>query len=92
MPNFQETDPSKIAVGFGGTLNLVAGLLFLVLTLVLMSGLWHAQTATNENAELPAGYGAWVVAFGVGLGSGVSLLAALIPLHLGAGALRQMEF
>ena len=27
MPNFRETDPSKIAVGFGGTLNLVLGLL-----------------------------------------------------------------
>ena len=26
VPNFRETDPSKIAVGFGGTLNLVAGL------------------------------------------------------------------
>src|SRR5262249_17365341 len=26
MPNFRETDPSKIAVGFGGTLDLVASL------------------------------------------------------------------
>ena len=30
MPNFRESDPSKIAVGFGGTLNLIAGLLFLL--------------------------------------------------------------
>src|SRR5208282_2408117 len=29
FPNFRETDPSKIAVGFGGTLNLIGGLLFL---------------------------------------------------------------
>ncbi len=38
MPNFRETDPSKIAAGFGGTLNLVAGLLFLLLILGLMAG------------------------------------------------------
>src|SRR5947209_16259977 len=29
MPNFRETDPSKIAVGFGGTVNLIAGLLMM---------------------------------------------------------------
>ena len=34
MPNFRESDPSKIAVGFGGTLNLVAGLLFLLLEIL----------------------------------------------------------
>ncbi|HEY1378857.1 MAG TPA: hypothetical protein VGF55_18800, partial [Gemmataceae bacterium] len=26
VPNFRETDPSRIAVGFGGTLNLISGL------------------------------------------------------------------
>ena len=30
MPNFRETDPSKIVVGFGGTVNMVIGLVFLV--------------------------------------------------------------
>src|SRR5262249_8634309 len=34
MPNFRESDPSKIAVGFGGTLNLVACLLVLVAVIV----------------------------------------------------------
>ena len=29
MPNFQESDPSKIAVGFGGTVNLIAGLMMM---------------------------------------------------------------
>ncbi len=41
MPNFRESDPSKIAVGFGGTLNLVMGLGFLLMTLALMAGPWH---------------------------------------------------
>src|ERR1041385_4978535 len=38
MPNFRETDPSKIAVGFGGTVNLVAGLLRLALVIVMVAG------------------------------------------------------
>src|SRR5207248_6317316 len=41
VPNFRETDPSKIAVGFGGTLNLIAGLLYLVLVLALMAAPYH---------------------------------------------------
>src|SRR5204863_6019923 len=47
MPNFRETDPSKIAAGFGGTLNLVIGLLFLLVVLGLMAGPWHAFRAVN---------------------------------------------
>ena len=34
MPNFRETDPSKIAVGFGGTVNLVVGLLLLAVVIM----------------------------------------------------------
>src|SRR5205823_13058241 len=37
MPNFKETDPSKITVGVGGTINLIAGLLFLLLVVGLMA-------------------------------------------------------
>src|SRR5262249_1567893 len=50
MANFRETDPSKIAAGFGGTLNLVAGLLVLLLVLGLMAAPWHA-TAMFEESE-----------------------------------------
>src|SRR5262249_585807 len=48
MPNFQETDPSKIAVGFGGTLNLVAGLLYLILVIGLMAGPWHVAAMGSQ--------------------------------------------
>ena len=41
MPNFRETDPSKIAAGFGGTLNLILGLGFLLGTIILMALPWH---------------------------------------------------
>ncbi len=92
MPNFRETDPSKIAVGFGGTLNLVAGLLFLLATVTLMAVPWHLQRAL---AGAPDGGSPlfWLfVAFGVGAGAVVGALAVLLPLRAGIRALRQMEF
>src|SRR5207248_592283 len=48
MPNFRESDPSKIAVGFGGTVNLVVGLFYLLLILVLMSLPVHLYYAGFE--------------------------------------------
>ena len=47
MPNFRETDPSKIAVGFGGTLNLVACLLLLIVVIVLMAVPIHVVYAVH---------------------------------------------
>ena len=35
MPNFRETSPSKIAAGFGGTLNLVLSALYIMVVVVL---------------------------------------------------------
>ena len=56
MPNFRETDPSKIAVGFGGTLNLVAGLLLLVVVIGLAAGhsLLCAKAGAARAAARPA--------------------------------------
>jgi ABC-2 type transport system permease protein len=103
MPNFRETDPSKIAVGFGGTLNLVAGLLFLVVTLALMVLPWHAMTGLAAGREIIKGgdptsvtllnpRGLAVVTAGVAGGLVTGATAVFIPLRMGARALRQMEF
>ena len=43
LPNFRETDPSRIVSGFGGTMNLLLSLVFLLAVLVLMAGPWHLQ-------------------------------------------------
>jgi len=90
MPNFRETDPSKIAVGFGGTLNLVVGLLYLILVLALMVAPWHGFAAGEYDVPL-AGMVA-VVSAGVGLGLFLGAAAVVIPLYYGARNLRQMEF
>jgi ABC-2 type transport system permease protein len=91
MPNFRETDPSKIAVGLGGTLNLVAGLLFLLLILALMALPWHVQMAAfKEPFDLPPNL--WVVLLGAGAGLTLGGAAVFIPLQMGVQTLRKMEF
>ena len=90
VPNFRETDPSRIAVGFGGTLNLISGLLFLVVILGLMAGPYHLAAGLTER-EVPRWVWPWIVG-GMGMGIGVGVLATVLPLRAGARALRGMEF
>jgi ABC-2 type transport system permease protein len=93
MPNFRESDPSKIAAGFGGTLNLVAGLLFLLVVLGLMAAPWHAETMLGEMKELsmlPVGKGIAVICLAMGLTVGV--VSPLLAMRAGIRALREMEF
>lgn len=91
MPNFQESDPSKIAVGFGGTLNLVAGLLFLIVVIALMAGPWHAYAAGLQPDEAMPEQMGLVVGVGVALGLALGCVAVFVPLALGAESLRRME-
>src|SRR5262249_4078479 len=73
MPNFKETDPSKIAVGFGGTLNLVAGLLFLLAELALMAGPWHGLMFLR----LEEGERSWYVLPAVLVGAAMGLVVGV---------------
>jgi ABC-2 type transport system permease protein len=90
VPNFRETDPSKIAVGVGGTLNLIAGLLYLLAVILLMSGPFHLIAGLNDG-EIPQKYWIWVA---VGLVAGTTLAVAttVVPLRAGARRLQRMEF
>lgn len=92
LANYRETDPSKIVVGPNGTINMVIGLLFLILTLIIMAGPLHAAAMLqhwnkSETATAPL----WVYA-GLPVGLVVSALAAWIPLRLGRRALEHAEF
>jgi ABC-2 type transport system permease protein len=90
MPNFRESDPSKIAVGFGGTLNLVISLLFILVVIACMDVPYHfyAAAASDDDARLSG----WWLAAGVAAGIGVGVAAVAVPLRMGARALRRMEF
>jgi ABC-2 type transport system permease protein len=92
MPNFRETDPSKIAVGFGGTLNLVAGLLLLLLVLGLMAVPWHVRFMWAESEGRPATFLGVVAVAGLVLGLAVGIASVVLPLRAGIRTLRAMEF
>lgn len=92
LPNFRETDPSKIAVGFGGTLNLVAGLLLLVVVVFLMALPIHIVYANSPDAPLGVEQVPPWLWWSYLCGALVGLLAVLLPLRLGIRQLRRMEF
>ncbi len=87
-PNFSEDNPSKIVSGFGGTLNLVLSLLFVLAVLVAQAVpcfLYYGRYfLTSESFR-------WIiVAAMVGIAL-VSLLACLIPMSLGLRAIKRLE-
>jgi ABC-2 type transport system permease protein len=92
MPNFRETDPSKIAVGFGGTLNLVAGLGLLLVVIGLMALPWHLVLSLGGDSDLALTARHWWLGIPVLVGLAVGALAVVVPLRVGAWALRRMEF
>lgn len=92
MPNFRENDPSKIAVGFGGTLNLVTGLMYLLAVIALMAAPYHVLSAlSTESGGLPP-FAIWWMALGVMAGVALGVIATVVPLRMGVRALKRMEF
>ncbi|MFO0968036.1 MAG: hypothetical protein U0793_20975 [Gemmataceae bacterium] len=92
LPNFRETDPSKIAVGFGGTLNLVAGLLFLLAVVGLTAGPFHVALAWEPErlgGPLQAPWWTWAAA---ALGLAIGGAGTWLPMRAGMRNLRRMEF
>ena len=91
LPNFREADPSKIAVGFGGTLNLVAGLFFLIVVIAAMAAPFHLILATPdpENSGFP--WWSWPSCVLIGPRQG-ALRVLVLPLRAGTRNLRGMEF
>lgn len=90
MPNFRESDPSKVAVGFGGTMNLIAGLLFLIVIIVVMALPWHLRLAYFGDLKIES-RDCWL-GLGVFAGWGLGWLTVLVPLRKGAAMLKEMEF
>jgi ABC-2 type transport system permease protein len=96
MPNFHETSPSKIAAGFGGTLNLVLSALYIMVVVVLTAlpchfyllagkGPWGSEFFSPENLKM------WLI-IGTGAAIVVGAIATVVPLRRGLRAFRQLEF
>ncbi len=90
MPNFKETDPSKIVVGFGGTMFTIASLAYLIVAVVGICAPYHIAGAQGYFMR-QEGYPIWAYA-GVPLGIVMALLAVWLPMRAGARTLRGMEF
>ncbi len=90
MPNFRESDPSKIAIGFGGTMNLLLGLFFLGVVIALMALPHHlAYFAGQLSSEAGVPWMLWGLGW---IGVAVGLFGTMVPLKLGMRNLARMEF
>ena len=86
-PDFREEDPSKIVSGFGGTLNLVLMLGFVLLALLIQA----IPCLMLVRQRLPGGgFTTAAAAAMVAIGA-LSLAACLIPMALGLRAIRRLE-
>jgi ABC-2 type transport system permease protein len=90
MPDLREESPSKIAAGFGGTLNLVLSALYIV-SIVLLNALpcHFYLAALQSNVHVP-----WLrlsVLLGAGAAALLGLVATVVPLWLGLRAFRRLE-
>jgi len=86
--NLTERNPAAIVSGFGGTLNLVLCLSFLLVAIVPFAFLFHLRF-TGRIAE--GGYQAGLVLLGAGLAV-LAVVAAAVPLWLGYRVLKRLEF
>ena len=97
LPNLRETDPSKIAVGFGGTLNLLVSLVFIFAIVTALAVPCHFYFLGQENPDATRlalshdGFRFWFTVAIVGslLIGGVG---TIVPLRIGIKAFQRMEF
>ncbi len=92
LPNFRETDPSKIAMGFGGMLNVIAGLLLLLVLITLMALPAHLLYARQTDLPLPLTDFPWWVWAPFLAGLLIGLTAAAIPLRPATGRCVRWSF
>ena len=101
LPNLREQSPSRIAAGFGGTLNLVLSTLYILVVVLLTALPTHFYLAAQYAGAAIAGADGqaslkWWVGLWLVTGTAASFLlgavATLVPMRIGFRAFRQMEF
>ncbi len=95
LPNLRESDPSKIAVGFGGTLNLLVSLVFIFAIVTALAVPCHLYFLgvefPNPYALSHGGFRFWLT---VAILSSlvIGTLGTIVPLRIGIKAFQRMEF
>ena len=98
LPNLKEDDPSKIAAGFGGTLNLLVSLVFILAVIGGLAAVCHIYLANEQAAEVGqlamsnAAFRFWLLSIGLGSAPRSAAVATLVPLRIGIRAFNRMEF
>ncbi|MBX3415597.1 MAG: hypothetical protein KF708_23130 [Pirellulales bacterium] len=96
MPNLREESPTKIAAGFGGTLNLVLSAIYIVAVVLLTAVPCHFYLATQDGDPQGMVFDPERLRWWIGMGAMASLLlgiaATTIPLSIGMRAFRRLEF
>lgn len=89
LPNFTEDDPSRIANGLGGTLNAILSLVYILLSLALVTPLVQTYL-TGGVTENPLARALLYVSIPLWLL--LHLTVAWVPLRLGLNHWRRIEF
>jgi len=87
-PNFQEDNPSKIVSGFGGTLNLVMSLVFVLIVLgaqALPCFYYFGRWALSGDQFR------WIIVGSMTAIAIISLVACLVPMSMGLRAIKRLE-
>jgi len=103
LPNLRESSPSKIAAGFGGTLNLVLSALFIVAvvltTAVPCCLLLEGRETDIQRLQTRSWFQQWTglgtgraVVLGVVLTLILGVVATIVPLRIGFRAFRKLDF
>ena len=95
MPNFREQSPSKIAAGFGGTLNLVLGALYILLIVGMTALPCHFFLLSN-GLDLPPkvlqpGFMKFWLSIGLIGSLTLACLVTILPMRSGLKAFRELE-
>jgi len=100
LPNLREQSPSRIAAGFGGTLNLVISTLYILAVVSLTALPCHFYLVTEQvpSVATQGNFATlqWWLKFWLVAGTAGSVLlgaaATIIPLRIGFRAFRRLEF
>ncbi len=97
LPNLRESDPSKIAAGFGGTFNLLVSLVFIFTVVTALAVPCHLYFVGQEHPETArfilsrSGLRFWLTT-AIIASLALSAAATIIPLRVGVKAFQRMEF
>ncbi len=97
LPNLKEDDPSKIAAGFGGTLNLLVSLVFIFAIVMALAVPCHLYFAGQDNPEsggisLSENQFQFWLTVAILASLVVGVVGTVLPLRIGIKAFQRMEF